>query len=130
MRADCLEVMDDSISNVRELAQLLRPAILDDFGLDASLRWLGERFGERTSIGWRYRSSFTGRLPEDVETHLFRITQEALTNIAGHSKASEVSVELRNEGDRVRLRIADNGRGFAGAEARTSARQSGGPALA
>jgi signal transduction histidine kinase len=111
-REDCLEVVDDSISNVRELSQLLRPVILDDFGLDASLRWLGERFSERTNIAWRYRSSFSSRLPEDVETHLFRITQEALTNVARHSKANEVNVELRDEGDRVRLRIADNGRGF------------------
>src|SRR5690606_29940125 len=111
-REDCLEVVENSISNVRELSQLLRPVILDDFGLDASLRWLGERFSERTNIAWRYRSSFSGRLPEDVETHLFRITQEALTNVARHSKADEVNVDLRSEGDRVRLRIADNGRGF------------------
>ncbi len=114
-REECLQVVDDSITNVRELAQLLRPVILDDFGLDASLRWLGERFGERTGIGWQYESSFDGRLPDDVETHLFRITQEALTNVARHSRADLVKATLRKEGDRVRLRITDNGRGLAAA---------------
>ncbi|MEZ5363712.1 MAG: sensor histidine kinase [Bryobacterales bacterium] len=111
---ECLEVVDDSITNVRELSQLLRPVILDDFGLDASLRWLGERFSERTNIAWNYRSNFDGRLPDDIETHLFRITQEALTNVARHSRANAIQVELRDEGDRIRLRIADNGRGFPG----------------
>lgn len=114
-RHDCLEVVDDSIANVRELSQLLRPVILDDFGLDASLRWLGERFSERTRITWRYESNFSGRLPDEVETHLFRITQEALTNVARHSRADEVQVALRVDDDRVRLRIADNGRGLAAA---------------
>jgi len=47
-RIDCLQLVDDAIANVRELSQLLRPVILDDFGLDASLRWLTDRFGERT----------------------------------------------------------------------------------
>ena len=115
-REECLEVVDDSITNVRELSQLLRPVILDDFGLDASLRWLGERFSERTQIAWRYHSTFEGRLPEEVETHLFRITQEALTNVARHSRADSVHVQLLNEGDRIQLRISDNGRGLAAAE--------------
>jgi signal transduction histidine kinase len=111
-RADCIHLVDDSISNVRELSQLLRPVILDDFGLDAALRWLCERFQQRTGIGMTYESQVSLRLPERAETHLFRITQEALTNIARHAGATKVEVSLVSEGGRVKLRIADNGKGI------------------
>jgi signal transduction histidine kinase len=113
-RIDCLQLVDDAIANVRELSQLLRPVILDDFGLDAGLRWLTDRFGERTGIRTDYASTLHYRLPEEVETHLFRITQEALTNVARHSGATRVVVELYVEGDRVRLSVEDNGRGLSG----------------
>ena len=105
--------MEQSISNVRELSQLLRPTILDDFGLDASLRWLVARFRERTSIEVDYQSTFDGRLPDETETHLFRIVQEALTNIARHSGATRVSISLRADDGSVRLTLSDNGRGLA-----------------
>ena len=110
--ADCIKLVDHSISNVRELSQLLRPTILDDFGLDASLRWLTERFAERTSIAVDYKSEFSGRLPDETETHLFRIVQEALTNVARHSGATKVAIHLRAESDSIRLTLSDNGRGF------------------
>src|SRR5258706_1973734 len=60
---DCVRLVEESITSVRELSQLLRPTILDDFGLDAGIRWLADRFGERTGIEVDYRSEFTGRLP-------------------------------------------------------------------
>ncbi len=110
---DCVKLVDESISNIRELSQLLRPTILDDFGLDAGLRWLVERFSERTRIPVDYRSSFDGRLPDETETHLFRIVQEALTNIARHSSATTVSIHLRADDGFVRLTVSDNGRGLA-----------------
>ncbi len=91
--------MEESIYNVRELSQLLRPTILDDFGLDAGIRWLADRFRERTGIEVDYRSEFDGRLSDETETHLFRIVQEALTNIARHSGATKVEIHLRAEGD-------------------------------
>ena len=109
---DSVKLVEQSISNVRELSQLLRPTILDDFGLDASLRWLIGRFGERTGIEIEYASTFNGRLPDQTETHLFRIVQEALTNIARHSGATQVSIHLRSEDQAVRLSISDNGRGL------------------
>ncbi|MCC7340635.1 MAG: hypothetical protein IT170_06080 [Bryobacterales bacterium] len=111
-RADCIHLVDDSISNVRELSQLLRPVILDDFGLDAALRWLCERFQQRTGVHVSYESEVLARLPERAETHLFRITQEALTNIARHARATAVEVNLSSGGGRVWLRIADNGIGI------------------
>jgi signal transduction histidine kinase len=109
---DCIRLVDDSISNVRELSQLLRPTILDDFGLDAGLRWLTGRFRERTGIEIDYKSDFAGRLADETETHLFRIVQEALTNVARHSGATRVAIHLRASGDEIRLTIADNGKGL------------------
>lgn len=109
---DCLKLVDESISNVRELSQLLRPTILDDFGLDAGIHWLVTRFSERTGIPVEYHAEFKLRLPDETETHMFRIVQEALTNIARHSGATRVVIHLRPEGDRIRLTIQDNGKGF------------------
>jgi signal transduction histidine kinase len=110
---DCVKLVDESISNVRELSQLLRPTILDDFGLDAGLRWLVERFSERTRVPVDYRSTFDGRLADETETHLFRIVQEALTNIARHSGATKASIHLRADDEFVRLTVSDNGKGLA-----------------
>jgi len=109
---DCLKLVDESISNVRELSQLLRPTILDDFGLDAGINWLVARFRERTGIEVEYTSEFEERLPDETETHLFRIVQEALTNIARHSAATRVTIRLHAEGDLIKLTIRDNGKGL------------------
>ena len=91
---------------------MLRPTILDDFGLDAGIRWLAERFAERTGIAADYRSNFHERLKDETETHLFRIVQEALTNVARHSGAKHVGIELERNGDRIHLRMKDDGHGF------------------
>jgi signal transduction histidine kinase len=111
---DCRRLVDEAIQNVRELSHLLRPTILDDFGLDAGIRWLSERFGQRTGIEVDYRSSFQERLADQTETHLFRIVQEALTNVARHSGATRVAIELERNGNRVHLTVKDNGHGFQG----------------
>ena len=112
LRPDCIDIVDEVIENVRKLSQVLRPVILDDFGLDAGLRWLCERFTERTQIPVEYSSNSGHRLSEAEETHLFRIAQEALTNIARHSEAVQAWVFLRVDGDVVQLEIVDNGRGL------------------
>ena len=112
IRRECVEIVDEVLQNVRKLSQVLRPVILDDFGLDSGLRWLCERFTQRTRVPVKYDSNLRQRLAESEETHLFRITQEALTNIARHSDASEAFVSLRVDGDTVHLEIADNGHGL------------------
>ena len=109
---DCSELLKDSIRSAHEISQLLRPTILDDFGLDSALNWLCERFEDRNEISVEYSSSFHGRLPPQIETHMFRIAQEALTNVARHSGASLVIVRLHEEGRTVTLTIKDNGRGL------------------
>ncbi|MBL8179732.1 MAG: sensor histidine kinase [Bryobacterales bacterium] len=111
-RADALAVVDECIDNVREMSQLLRPVILDDFGLAAGLQWLAENFSRRTGIPVACRVRFEARLQEDIETHLFRVAQEALTNVARHSGATRAELHLTQELDRVTLSILDDGRGL------------------
>ena len=111
-REDCLRVVDGAISNVRELSQLLRPTILDDFGLTAGIRWLAERFQQRTGIEVDFRAAFDERLADETETHLFRIVQEALTNVARHAGATRVSIELESSGSTICLKVSDNGAGL------------------
>jgi signal transduction histidine kinase len=109
---DCLRLVDEAIGNVREMSQLLRPTILDDFGLEAGVRWLVEGFATRTGIEVDFQSNYSGRLPDDTETHLFRIAQEALTNAARHSGAKHMQVKLESTGKKILLRIQDDGRGL------------------
>src|SRR5215813_3985887 len=109
---DCLGLVKDAVGNVREVSQLLRPTILDDFGLSASLRWLADGFSERTGVEVSFTSRFDRRLEGDVETQLFRIAQEALTNVARHSGATKVRLDLAATNEEVRLSIMDNGKGF------------------
>lgn len=112
LRADCLHLVDESIANVRELSQLLRPVILDDFGLDAGLRWQAEKFAQRTRVEVDYTSDCSGRFADETETHLFRIAQEALTNVARHSEATQVRISLHCRDERIHLSIEDNGKGI------------------
>ncbi len=96
-REDNLHLVDEAIGNVRQMSQLLRPIILDDFGLEAGLRWLAEGFSTRTGIEVSVDSNHPGRLPDETETHLFRIAQEALTNVARHSGARRVRIKLESK---------------------------------
>ncbi len=112
LHIDRLSLVDQCIANVRELSQLLRPVVLDDFGLDAGLRWLVEKFAQRTRLDVRYESEVEGRFSDDCETHLFRIAQEALANIARHSGARRVVVRLSLEERELRLSIDDDGCGL------------------
>jgi len=109
---DCVSLVDEAIGNVRQMSQLLRPTILDDFGLEAGLRWLAEGFAVRTGIDVKVESAYSGRLPDETETHLFRIAQEALTNVARHSGARRVTITLGPDGRGIRLSVQDDGKGF------------------
>ncbi len=109
---DCSSLLKESIRSAHEISLLLRPTILDDFGLDSALNWLCERFEERNGIKVQYVSDFPHRMEPETETHLFRIAQEALTNVVRHSEGTEVIVKLLYQDDKVRLRITDNGVGL------------------
>ncbi len=111
-RRECIDLLDETIGNVRELSQLLRPVILDDFGLAEALRWLCERFTERTRIPVEFESNLSARQEDETETHLFRIAQEALTNIARHAEATRATVRIEQAGQSIKLSIEDNGKGL------------------
>ena len=115
---DCLLLVKDAISKVREMSQFLRPAMLDDFGLGPSLQWLAETFTQRTGIEVNTKIGFDDRVDPGVETHVFRIAQEALTNVARHSGATRADLILEQENDKIRLTVIDNGGGFSGQRGR------------
>ncbi|HCN30269.1 MAG TPA: hypothetical protein DIT64_16310 [Verrucomicrobiales bacterium] len=118
--ADCVQLVDEAIANVRELSQLLRPVILDDFGLDAGLRWLAEKFAQRTRLKVDCDSTCPGRFADETETHLFRIAQEALTNIARHAEATRVVIQLALEDKNIRLSVVDDGKGLPDEESKAA----------
>ncbi len=106
--------LDRAISEVRRISGNLRPSVLDDFGLMSALKLLCKDFqsqhGIRTSL--EVESPVPEELDPDVEIALYRIAQEALSNIAKHAKASAATIRLRVQNSSLRLLIEDNGKGF------------------
>lgn len=111
-REATLELLDEAITSVRDLSHLMHPTLLEHFGLAGALQSLTETFGQRTGIEAVCRIGFDGRLSHDVRAHLYRIAQEALTNVAKHSGADRVEVSLTRSGPDVVLEISDNGKGL------------------
>ncbi len=111
---DCLALVKNAIENTRDLSQLLRPSILDDFGLHAGLRWLADVFSQRTGVQVEYSSASEDRLDGETETQLFRIAQEALTNVGRHANATAVRMQLTFDTAQVSLTVSDNGQGITG----------------
>ena len=106
------DLIDNSVESVRRTASLLRPRLLDDFGLVAAIDWQTAEFQRRTGI------QCVTRLPDEIDldqamsTALYRILQETLTNVARHAKATRVHVGLQIDGGKVLLDVQDNGIGF------------------
>ncbi len=110
---DTAALIEELGRNVRHIMFMLRPPVLDDFGLAAALRWHAELFGKRTGIWVDVQADEDApRLPEQTETALFRIAQEALTNVSKHAAATRVTVELSRGGGALEMSILDNGSGF------------------
>jgi signal transduction histidine kinase len=102
-----------TLQDVRRLAVELRPAALDDFGLAAALERLTENFAEQTGLAVELESGLGDeRLPTDIETVLYRLVQEALTNVVKHAHAERVSIVLRRNERAVTAVIEDDGRGL------------------
>lgn len=105
-----------ALEEARELSHLLRPRILDDLGLEPALRWMGRTLAERTGI--QIQVSCPGledRLEPELETVIFRVVQEALTNAVKHSGIGDkgaIEVEVFRRGAWVHLRVEDQGTGF------------------
>ena len=113
------ELVVETLHDVGRLAVELRPKALDDFGLVPALERLAETFSEQTGVDVHVQAALGGeRLPDEVESALYRIVQEALTNVVKHAQASTVSVVLTKRGRHIAAIIEDDGRGFDPATAR------------
>lgn len=114
--AELVERTDMVIENLHRLAADLRPVSLDHVGLDAALAQYAKTAisSPTTTVRFKARGFTEKRLPADVETALFRIAQEAMTNAARHADASHLDLLLENQGDRIRLVVEDDGVGFDG----------------
>ncbi len=107
------QLIDRLIQNVRHIGMKLRPSVLDDLGLIAALEWESEEFTNRTGIKCEFVPAFEYvNLEETTATAVFRIFQEALTNVARHSGADQVTVLFREDGGYLYLEVMDNGRGI------------------
>jgi PAS domain S-box-containing protein len=107
------EIADSAISSVQKIASELRPISLDTLGLTAALGHEAQRFQQRTGVTCNVKLPGDGfGLPPKVATTIFRIFQEALTNVARHAQATEVQVSLEAENEEVVLQVQDNGRGI------------------
>ena len=110
---DSLSLVDQTTEKIRDVMANLRPPVLDDYGLVAALRWYAEQFTKRTDIAVTVEGNEPDpRLPQRIESALFRIAQEALTNVAKHAEASHAAVCVEVEDDIMRLVVADDGIGF------------------
>lgn len=106
-------IIDESIHVVRRLSGELRPSVLDHFGLAAAIRWQADAFAERTGITPQLRLDLDADLVDpELSTALFRILQEALSNVALHAEATQVFIRLRIDEQRVALIVQDDGRGI------------------
>ena len=111
--AGARELADTALAEVRQLSHLLRPQMLDELGLEPTLRWLVRTFPKRTGIHVDLvLEGEERRADADVETLVYRVVQEALTNVARHSGARAAIVTLRRAPERLSVAIEDRGTGF------------------
>jgi signal transduction histidine kinase len=112
--AQTIEINNDMSRQLRTMSYLLHPPLLDEVGLPSALRWYTEGFTERSGItvDLQMHPEF-GRLAAVEEIALFRIVQEALTNIHRHSGSPTASIRLTRTADRVEVEISDEGKGIA-----------------
>jgi signal transduction histidine kinase len=114
-RREASEMVGRALAQVRDLSNLLRPAALDNLGLLPALRALTEDFARRTRIEARFECpDLAPPVTPDAQVAIYRVLQEALTNVARHARARRVSVRLELGARNVRLAVEDDGVGFKG----------------
>jgi len=122
---DSLKLVEETIESIRDVMAELRPAVLDDYGLTAALRWYAEQFSKRTGVATTVVEQGAGRLPVAAEEALFRIVQEALANVGKYAQATHATVTLGVTAQASCLTIADDGGGFDSAAPQQPARDRG-----
>jgi signal transduction histidine kinase len=112
--ADTEKLVQESVQRMRSLMSELRPPMLDQYGLAAALYWYTEQYQRRTETKVIINDNYmkNSRLPLEVEIALFRIVQEALNNVTKHADASQVDIELFEDGGDIMMAVTDNGKGF------------------
>jgi len=111
--ADTRALAHSTLRAIRNLSIDLRPSALDDLGLLPALRWYVKEYQKKCSIEVEFHATgLKNRLPAEMETALYRIVQECLTNTAKHANANRVTITLKEETDKVYARITDDGEGF------------------
>ena len=106
-------IVDRLFQRIHDLSFNLRPAILDDLGLLPALRWYTDRLAQSAKLNVRFIVDLPDHtLPGEIETACFRVSQEALTNVVRHAKAQEITVELRQNEEKLKLTVVDDGIGF------------------
>ena len=112
-RAEAIAMVDELLNRVRQLSLDLRPQVLDDLGLMPALDWLFKRYLQQTGIRVQFKHTpLSGRMPAQLETAVFRIVQEALTNVARHAGVKAATVRLWSNGDSLGVQVEDRGAGF------------------
>ncbi len=110
---ELIQLTHQALEAVHRLALELRPKTLDDLGLVPALRWYITRWTRTTGVEVDLAvSGIEERLPPELETVLYRVVQEALTNVAKHAQATRVTISLERHDHTIALRVADNGRGL------------------
>lgn len=108
-----IESINKTINDVRKIASNLRPGVLDDLGLEAAIEWQSNQFEEQTGLKCELKlNKLTRDYGKEINTSLYRIYQESLTNIMRHSKATVVSTSLTKIGNTLILKVSDNGVGI------------------
>ena len=111
--SETTDLLDRALGEVRTISHLLHPPLLDELGLYSAARWYIEGFAKRSGIDVSFTlDDFPGRLPREAEIALFRVLQEALTNVHRHSGAKSVQIDMSCKRDVALLRVKDDGRGI------------------
>jgi signal transduction histidine kinase len=107
-------ILDQVEKQLRRVSHELRPTILDDLGLVPALQFLADGISRRAALSIRIQNSLEDRYAPKIETALYRITQEALTNVTRHARAKNVEIQLTNVANHLHCLIRDDGVGFDG----------------
>jgi signal transduction histidine kinase len=111
--SDMLSLIDSTVKTVRRISSDLRPGVLDDLGLIAALEWQSSEFEKRSGIACNFTANYHEKEPDKkTAMGIFRVYQEALTNVMRHASATEVNAKLEKQNDHIILTVADNGKGF------------------
>ena len=111
--ASVRRMAEENVAKVRNMALLLRPAMLDELGLVPALRWHAREVARRTGLKVKMiADELDDDLPDASRTCIYRVVQEALNNCVRHSQASEVRVVIHRDADGLSISVQDNGVGF------------------